>query len=335
VVGAGLTGLTIARQLASAGMRVTIVEKRPHIGGNIFDYVNPLGITVHKYGPHIFHTKNERVINFVKSFAQWTPYNHKVKAYVSGSGYHTFPPNDEVRKVFSPNNIVQTFFVPYSEKMWSVPFDDIDEDVLRRLPALQGENDQYFPDDAFQGFPKLGYSNFARSLADHDNIEIILNTQFNKNMEKDFEFVLNCMPIDEYFDYRFGRLPYRSIKFHNFDIPLPNALPVPTVNFTHKGKYTRVTEWKNYPNHGLHEEFTTLTFEEPCDYQDNNYEPYYPVKDRAGLNREKYREYLKLVDARSMKFVGRCGSYTYLNMDQAINQALMVSERYLTSAHKK
>lgn len=331
VVGAGLTGLTIANSLARAGWQVLIIDKRDHIGGNIFDEITEAGIRVHRYGPHIFHTRNQRVADYVQEFAEWTPYRHKVQAYVEGKGYFTFPPNDATRAAFSDNALLETFFVRYSEKMWAIPFDRVDPDILNRLPKLEGMADEYFPNDDFQGFPKSGYTNFAERLADHPRITVQLGTPFTKDMVAGHHFVFNSMSIDEYFDFRFGRLPYRSIKFHTVELPLPHTLPVPTVNFTHTGIHTRVTEWKNYPGHGANPEKTVLTFEEPCAAEANGFEPFYPVKDAAGANRELYRRYLALVDTDTMKFVGRCGSYAYLDMDQAINQGLSAAQQFLAA----
>jgi UDP-galactopyranose mutase len=329
IVGAGLTGLTIGNILARAGWNIHIIDRRLHIGGNIYDEVDATGIRVHKYGPHIFHTRNARVVEFVKQFADWISYRHKVKAYVEGKGYFTFPPNDETRAAFTEKELIETFFIRYTEKMWATAFDRVDGDILKRLPKLAGMEDEYFPNDNFQGFPKDGYTAFAQRIADHDRITVHLNTAFQHDMVDAHFFTFNSMAIDEFFDYRYGRLPYRSIKFTNLEMPLPCALPVPTVNFTHTGPHTRVTEWKNYPGHGDNPVKTILTFEEPCSAEENDFEPFYPVKDPGGENRSLHRRYGELVDEHRMKFVGRCGSYAYLDMDQAINQGLNFAQQFL------
>jgi UDP-galactopyranose mutase len=129
------------------------------------------------------------------------------------------------------------------------------------------------------------------------------------------------MPIDEYFKFELGELPYRSIKFHTFDIPSPQCYPVPSVNFTHCGPYTRLTEWKKLPEHGSHPFMTTVTFEEPCDYKDNGMQRYYPVKDVSGSNQALYKKY-KALTPEHLTFIGRCGMYVYIDMHQAVNSAL-------------
>tara|TARA_B110000305_G_C18924213_1_gene396524 strand:- start:145 stop:564 length:420 start_codon:yes stop_codon:yes gene_type:complete len=136
------------------------------------------------------------------------------------------------------------------------------------------------------------------------------------------------MPIDEYYKFKFGELPYRSIKFHTVDIPVPKLFPVATVNFTNKGPFTRVTEWKNIPSHGVNEIYTTITYEEPCDYKENNNEKFYPVKDLKGENRDLYKKY-NLIKNDKTTFIGRLGLYVYFDMDQAINSALIISKMFL------
>jgi len=136
------------------------------------------------------------------------------------------------------------------------------------------------------------------------------------------------MPIDEFFDFYHGELPYRSIKFHNVNLPMAKVLPSGTVNFTHDGPYTRVTEWKNLPCHGFNSQYTTLTYEEPCDYIDNDMERYYPVKDVDGKNRETYEKYKEMIGS-SMTFIGRCGQYVYVDMHQAVNSSMQVAEKFI------
>ena len=148
-------------------------------------------------------------------------------------------------------------------------------------------------------------------------------------MEEDYHHIFNSMPIDEYYDFRYGELNYRSIKFHDMNIPSPKLLPTVTVNFTNSGIFTRMTEWKNLPFHGSNNNYTTITFEEPCDYKENNFERYYPVKDLKGENRELYMKY-KIIKNAKVDFVGRLGLYSYLDMDQCINLALKkVSENFM------
>jgi UDP-galactopyranose mutase len=176
--------------------------------------------------------------------------------------------------------------------------------------------------------PKDGYTTLIERMLDHSNIRVRLNTPFEPNMAADFYHTFNSMPIDEYFESDLGELPYRSIKFHTVNLPVPRNFPVATVNFTHDGPYTRVTEWKNFPNHGSHAYATTLTFEEPCDYKDNSYQRYYPVKDISKANWALYKRYKERVPSH-MTFIGRCGMYVYLDMHQAISSSMTVAQEFL------
>ena len=330
VVGAGLTGSVISRMLADNNYKVTVIDKRDHIAGNVFDYINDKNIRVHKYGPHLFHTNNEKVVSFIKKFAHWVEYKHKVKAILKDGTYVTLPVNSQTKKIVGADNIVETFIRPYSEKMWGLKLEKISPDIINRVPVRDDDNEYYFPKDKYQLIPRDGYTHFVRNILDHKNIEVQTNTAFNRKMEKDFFHVFCSMPIDEYYKFKYGHLKYRSIKFHNIDFPSPKLLPVVTVNFTNKGKFTRMTEWKNIPNHGYNENFTTITYEEPCSFEENNNEKYYPVKDIDGENRSLYLKYKK-IENQKVSFVGRLGMYSYLDMDQCINHALKVSNNFLNN----
>ena len=330
VVGAGLTGSVISRMLADNNYKVTVIDKRDHIAGNVFDYINDKNIRVHKYGPHLFHTNNEKVVSFIKKFAHWVEYKHKVKAILKDGTYVTLPVNSQTKKIVGADNIVETFIRPYSEKMWGLKLEKISPDIINRVPVRDDDNEYYFPKDKYQLIPRDGYTHFVRNILDHKNIEVQTNTVFNRKMEKDFFHVFCSMPIDEYYKFKYGHLKYRSIKFHNIDFPSPKLLPVVTVNFTNKGKFTRMTEWKNIPNHGYNENFTTITYEEPCSFEENNNEKYYPVKDIDGENRSLYLKYKK-IENQKVSFVGRLGMYSYLDMDQCINHALKVSNNFLNN----
>lgn len=327
IVGAGFSGAVIARELAEAGFSITIIDKRNHIAGNAFDYNNELGIRIHKYGPHLFHTNNEKVYDWLSKFTEWIPYKHKVKALLDDGRYVTLPVNKETKNIVGEKNIVDTFIRPYSEKMWGVKLEELDPQILSRVPIRDDDNEYYFPNDEFQVMPKHGYTKLFHNILDHSNIEVILNTEFNKNMVANFEHIFNSMPIDEYYDFCYGELPYRSIKFTNINLPMPKVLPETVVNFTHDGPQTRVTEWKNVPNHGITNNWTTLTYEEPCDYKQNNMERFYPVKDINGHNRELYKKYAEISNLK-MSFIGRLGMYSYLDMHQCINAALSISNDF-------
>lgn len=328
VVGAGFTGSTIARLLAEEGFLLDVIDKRSHIGGNAYDFKNNYGIRIHKYGPHIFHTSNQRVFNWLSKFTDWIPYKHQVKAMLSDGRLVVMPPNLETIRIVGHENILDTFYRPYTEKMWGLRLEELDPKIIARVPVRDDNNKFYFPNDKFQFMPKNGYTQLIGNILDHNNINISLNEEFNKSYEKSYDYVFNSMPIDEYFNYEFGELPYRSIKFKTLNLPIPKLFPIPTINFTNREKYTRVTEWKNYPNHGHNENFTTITFEEPCDYKDNNYERYYPVKDINGINREIYKKYINLVE-KNQTFIGRCGKYVYVDMHQAVSSAFADARSFL------
>jgi UDP-galactopyranose mutase len=329
VVGAGFSGAAIARTLADAGHFVKVIDKRNHVGGNCYDYENGHGIRVHKYGPHIFHTNNKEVVDWVFKFGEWVPYQHKVKAVLKDGRYVTLPVNKETKEIVGEENIIDTFIRPYTKKMWDKDIEELDPSILQRVPIRDDMNELYFPNDQYQIMPKHGYTTIFENIFDHDYIEVQLGVEYDKKLNSEFDFIFNSMPIDEYFGYCHGELPYRSIKFHHADVPHPNLLPVPCVNFTHSGPYTRMTEWKNFPNHGENDQMTTITYEEPCDYKENNFERYYPVKDLEGANRDIYKKYREMTPS-NMEFIGRCGLYAYLDMHMAISSALATAKRFIS-----
>tara|TARA_B110000259_G_scaffold122203_1_gene138618 strand:+ start:238 stop:1236 length:999 start_codon:yes stop_codon:yes gene_type:complete len=328
VVGAGFSGAVIARELAEAGHTVRVVEARNHVAGNAYDYVNTDGIRVHEYGPHLFHTNNKEVYDWLGKFTEWVPYQHKVKALLDDGRYATLPVNRETKDMVGEENVLDIFFRPYTKKMWGMELDELNPDIINRVPIRDDDNELYFPNDEYQAMPKDGYTALVENILDHENIQVMLETSYDKDCNWMYDHVFNSMPIDQYFNYKHGYLPYRSIKFRTITLPIPRALPTTTVNFTHDGPQTRVTEWKNIPGHGDNKYNTTLTFEEPCDYVDNNFERYYPVKDRDGKNRELYQQY-RNEQPGNMTFIGRCGLYAYLDMHQAINSALATVRKFL------
>lgn len=329
VVGAGFSGAVVARECASAGHLVKVIDKRNHIGGNAYDYIDENGIRIHKYGPHLFHTNNEKVVQWLSQFTEWVPYQHKVKAQLNDGTYVTLPVNKETKEIVGEENVLDIFFRPYTKKMWGKSLDELDPSIINRVPIRDDDNELYFPNDEYQMMPKNGYTEIFKNILNHSNIEVECNVEFHQSMEEEYDYVFNSMPIDMYFNYDYGELPYRSIKFHNIVLQQPKVLPTATVNFTHDGPYTRVTEWKNIPAHGENDYTTVLTYEEPCDYKDNDYERYYPVKDIEGTNRETYKKYKERVNEDKMTFIGRCGMYVYVDMHQAISSALATARRFL------
>jgi len=327
VVGAGFAGAVIAHELANDGHQVTLIDERGHIGGNAYDYTNEHGIRIHKYGPHIFHTSNETVYNWVTQFGEWVEYKHKVKAQLSNGEYVTLPVNKLTKEIVGEENILDIFYRPYTKKMWDKEIEELDPNILKRVAVRDDDNEYYFPKDIYQIMPKDGYTKVFEKILDHQNIDVLLRTPFHKDMESEYQHVFNSMPIDVYYDYQFGELPYRSLKFHNVNLPMVRALPVTVVNFTNNSPYTRIAEWKNFPEHGSNDKWTTLTYEEPCDYIDNNYQRYYPVKDIDGVNQKIYNTY-KQIENPKVTFIGRCGMYVYIDMHQAVMSSLATVKRF-------
>ena len=327
VVGAGFAGAVIAHELANDGHQVTLIDERDHIGGNAYDYTNEHGIRIHKYGPHIFHTSNEKVYDWITQFGEWVEYKHKVKAQLSNGEYVTLPVNKLTKEIVGEENILDIFYRPYTKKMWDKEIEELDPNILKRVAVRDDDNEYYFPKDIYQIMPKDGYTKVFEKILDHQNIVVKLNTSFHKDMEPGYQHVFNSMPIDVYYNYRFGELPYRSLKFHNVNLPMVRALPASVVNFTNNSPYTRIAEWKNFPEHGSNDKWTTLTYEEPCDYIDNDYQRYYPVKDIDGINQTIYKTY-KEIENTKVTFIGRCGMYVYIDMHQAVMSSLAIVKRF-------
>jgi len=327
VVGAGLSGATIARVLADNGYTITLIERRDHVAGNAFDFINSHGIRIHKYGPHLFHTSDAKVVGFLSRFTEWIPYQHRVKAKLEDGRLVTLPVNRETAHIVGEENILDVFYRPYTKKMWGVDMEELDSSVLQRVEVRSDLNDLYFPSDSFQALPAAGYTSLVEEMLKHRSIKVQLCREFETGMEREFGHTFNSMSIDEYFGAYNGLLPYRSMKFHHYDIPIPNIFPVAVVNFTHSERFTRATEWKNFPGHGLSEGWTSITVEEPCDFRDNDFERYYPVKDSDGCNRALYQKYNAMVPP-NMTFIGRCGLYVYLDMHQAVSSALATANRF-------
>ncbi len=230
--------------------------------------------------------------------------------------------------------LTDLFFRPYTRKMWALDLEDMDEAVVRRIPLRHDHEDRYFPNDRFQLLPRDGYTAIFEAILSHPRIRVRLGTTFERGVERGYGHCFNSMPIDEFFGFAHGELPYRSIRFgHRTEAPAPDR-PWSVTNFTDTGPYTRETTWHALPHH-LREDTgrRTVTREEPCDYKSNNLERYYPVKTADGRFQAIYRTYKAMADALpNMDFIGRCGTYQYLDMDQVINQSLASSERWLTAS---
>ena len=366
IVGAGFAGAVHARVLAEAGYDVRVIDKRSHIAGNAYDHVDANGVRVHAYGPHLFHSKNVKIIEWITQFGAFVPYVHKVRARLPGGAHVPMPVNlDTVNAVFDagfaneaevrahlasvarpiaePANaaeyllgnigeqLTDLFFRPYTRKMWGFELEDMAVAVVKRIPLRFDRTDTYFADDDIQIMPREGYTALFERIFDHPGITVALNTAFEKTMVQEYDFCFNAMPIDEYFEFCLGELPYRSLRFHHETVAGVPAQDWSVTNFTDMGKFTRETTWHALPHHlvqdtGRH----TRTREEPCDYRENNMERYYPVKTADDRYSALYERYKALAAAeRKIQFIGRCGTYQYLDMDQVINQSLRSAQKFL------
>jgi UDP-galactopyranose mutase len=330
IVGAGLSGAVVASELAKNNKitNIDIIEVRNHIAGNLYDYKNEDGVYIHKYGPHIWHTNDKNIHDYISQYTEWIEYKHKVKALLKNGQYVTLPANKETKEILDSlgYDIIETLFRPYSEKMWGMKLEELNPNIINRVPIRDDMNDLYFPKDKYQGLPKNGYTSIIQKMLSSDKINIKLNTPFNKDMIDKYDYIFNSMAIDEYFDYSEGVLPYRSLKFHTFTVQNMD-LPTPTINFTDKNKYTRMTEWKKYPGNPKVTN-STITLEEPCDFKDNNMERYYPIQNSDNIR--IYNKYKTLVPD-NMLFIGRCGLYKYIDMDDAIKLSLETVKIFLNN----
>lgn len=366
VVGAGFAGVTHARVLAEAGWEVHIIDRRGHIAGNAYDEVAPSGVRMHRYGPHLFHTNNAAVVDWLRRFARFVPYQHKVRARLADGRHVPLPVNrDTINAVFGralqtaeevaaflrtqaeaiahPANAAEhlhasigrvlsdLFFRPYTKKMWSRDLEDMDAAVVRRVAVRDDAEDRYFPGDRFQMLPEHGYTALVGAILDHPGIRISTSTGFDRTMRAGYAHCFNSMPIDEYFSACFGPLPYRSLRFHHRDVPRDQPTAAAVVNFTDAGPFTRETDWTWLPGHIVHPGTAkTLTTEEPCAPEDNFMERYYPVKTSDGGAEALLARYRALAaQEERLTFIGRCGTFQYLDMDQVINQSLIGARRWL------
>jgi UDP-galactopyranose mutase len=362
VVGAGFAGSVMAERLAAgSGKRVLIIDKRPHIGGNAYDEYDEHGLLVHKYGPHIFHTNARDVFEYLSRFTEWRPYQHRVRACVDGqlvpipinldtinqlygTSYDSFQVEGFYASVAEPREPVRTsedvvvskvgrqlyekFFRNYTRKQWGLDPSELDATVIARIPVRTNRDDRYFT-DTYQAMPRHGFTRmFARMLA-HPNIKIMLNTDYREIIGViPYKEVIFTGPIDEFFDFRFGRLPYRSLEFKFETVSAVQHQPVAVVNYPNDNAFTRVTEIKQIT--GQEHALTTLITEYPKAEGD----PYYPVP--RAENAATYQQYQQLAAATDgVHFVGRLATYRYYNMDQVVAQALATYARMVGAPRRE
>jgi UDP-galactopyranose mutase len=354
IVGAGFAGSVLAERLASTGKRVLICDKRPHIAGNAYDHYDAAGILVHKYGPHIFHTSCKRIFDYLSQFTKWRQYEHRVLAHVDGKNV-PFPINvDTVNQLYGMSltpeqtvayfaavaehhaggprtsetavlskvgrDLYEKFFRNYTRKQWGLDPSELDASVAARVPARTNHDSRYFTDE-YQAMPLHGYTQMFENMLDHRGITIALNVDYRDLLsEVRCKEIIYTGPIDMYFDYRFGQLPYRSLdfKFETHDLPVYQAAAV--INYPNDHAYTRVTEFK-YLTGQMHAK-TSLVYEYPKAEGD----PYYPVP--RPENADMYAQYKALADAtQGVHFVGRLATYRYYNMDQVVAQSLALFDK--------
>lgn len=356
IVGAGFAGSVLAERLASqSDKRVLVVDRRPHIGGNAYDYFDDAGILVHKYGPHIFHTNSREVFEYLRQFTEWRPYQHRVRASVDGQlvpipinldtvnalyglNLTSFQVEEFFASLAEPRETIRTsedvvvskvgrelyekFFRGYTRKQWGLDPSDLDASVTARVPTRTNRDDRYFT-DTYQAMPLYGYTRLFERMLAHPNIKILLNTDYREVDDFiPYRSMIYTGPIDEFFDFRYGKLPYRSLefKFQTFDRPIYQ--PAPVINYPNDYAYTRITEFK-YLTGQEHAKTSTVT-----EYPQADGEPYYPVP--RPENAEIYQRYKTLAEQTpNVHFVGRLATYKYYNMDQVVAQALTLFARLI------
>lgn len=356
VVGAGFSGSVIAERCAQSGREVLVIDKRDHVGGNAYDEFDSHGILVHRYGPHIFHTNSVVVSEYLSRFTDWTCYEHRVLASVAGQLY-PIPINQTtinslynlslddrgiakyLEQVREPREQIRTsedvvlsavgqdlcdkFFRGYTRKQWGLDLKDLSPAVAARIPVRTNADDRYFT-DSFQKMPRDGYTAMFRRMLDHPKIRVELGVDFAKlRYSANWKLLFYTGPIDEYFDHRYGRLPYRSLRFeHEHLVDVSQFQSVGTVNYPNEHLFTRITEFKHLT--GQSHSGTSIVREFP----QSDGDPYYPIP--RPQNQDTYQRYAIDADReKNVFFVGRLAQYRYYNMDQVVAGALALSRKVI------
>ncbi|MDQ2659768.1 MAG: UDP-galactopyranose mutase [Verrucomicrobiota bacterium] len=350
IVGAGYAGSVLAERLArDAGKKVLLVDRRPHVAGNAFDHPDAAGVLVHKYGPHIFHTNSREIFEYLSQFTEWRPYEHRVRAFVDGqllpipinldtinrlygwqldsAGLEAFfaSVKENVAQIKTSEDVVvstvgrelyEKFFRGYTRKQWGLDPSELSSQVTARIPTRTNQDDRYFG-DAYQQMPLHGFTRMFENMLDHENITLQLGTDYRELKDSvPYREMIYSGPIDEFFDFRFGPLPYRSLEFRHETHDREVFQEAPVVNYPDESvPHTRITEFK-YLTGQKHAQ-TSIVYEYPKPEGD----PYYPIP--RPQNAEINAKYQALVnDTPGLYFVGRLASYKYYNMDQVVGQAL-------------
>lgn len=362
VVGAGFAGAVLAERLASqAGKTCLVVEKRPHIAGNAYDAHDKAGILLHAYGPHYFRTNSERIVQYLSRFTEWHPVEYKILSWTDGR-YWQFPINlntfeqlighpstsGEMEAALAawrvpvehPENseemivsqvgweLYEKFFKNYTRKQWRRDPRELDASVCGRIPIRTNRDDRYLS-EKFQALPREGYTKMFGKMLAHPNITVLLNTDYRQVLAQTrFGHLIYTGPIDDYFDYCFGPLPYRSLRFEPETVETEFFQPAVQINYPNDHDFTRIVEIKHATGQKIAR--TTIVREYPADYEAGR-EPYYPVP--APDARALYEKYALLAaPLRNVSFVGRLATYRYYNMDQVVGMALAEFENLKNSS---
>jgi UDP-galactopyranose mutase len=360
IVGCGYAGSVLAERIASQlNKKVLIVDRRNHIAGNAYDYYNEAGILIHKYGPHWFHTNDKKVFDYLSRFTGWRFHYHRIKTYVDGLllpipinhdtlnilyGLNLHSPQevqlyyDSVKvPISNPKNseemvisqvgedLYRKFFRGYTLKQWEIDPRDLAPSVTARIPTRTNRDDRYFT-DTYQGVPKYGYTEMFRSMLNHPNISLMLQTDYRSVMNDiKFNRMIYTGPIDSFFDYQFGKLPYRSLRFEHETFAQEYYQEYQQINYPNDYDFTRIVEWKHAT--GQKSSVTTITREYSL-LAGDGMEKYYPIPRED--NHELCRKYKQEVDKlQNVIFCGRLADYKYYNMDQIVARALMIFEQQI------
>jgi UDP-galactopyranose mutase len=354
IVGAGFAGSVCAERLAGAGKKILVIDRRAHVGGNAYDRMDEHGVLIHPYGPHIFHTNSKRVFAYLSQFTDWRFYEHRVRAELDGKLY-PLPINRQTLnllynlnldesgaaaylekvRVAKPeiatsedvvlssvgSDLCEKFFRGYTRKQWGLDLSELSAGVAARIPTRTNDDDRYFG-DTFQFMPAQGYSAMFARMLEHPRIEVRIGTNFDELREQRLaDHIIYTGPIDAYFDYRLGKLPYRSLRFEHCRLDTVERFQeVGTINYPNVHAYTRITEFKHLT--GQRHPGTSIVFE----YPEAEGEPYYPIP--RPDNEALFKKYLELAEQESdVSFIGRLAQYRYYNMDQVVGAALALVEK--------
>lgn len=360
IVGAGFAGSVLAERLArQSAKNVLVVERRNHIGGNAYDHYDNSGLLVHRYGPHIFHTNSAEVFEYLSAFTEWRSYEHHVVASVDGQ-LVPIPINlDTLNTLYNLNmsseqamqflqslaekrnpirtsedavvskvgtDLYKKFFRNYTRKQWGLDPSELDAQVAARIPVRINRDARYFT-DTYQAMPRHGFTRMFECMLDHPKIRVVLQCDYRDLVKHvSFDQLIFTGPIDEFFDFRFGPLPYRSLEFRHQTHNLGFFQKAPVINYPNEHAYTRSTEFKYLTGQSHHS--TSVMYEYPKAEGD----PYYPIPKPE--NHALYTEYQSLAKSTpNVHFTGRLGTYRYYNMDQVVAQSLTLYQRLCSRSH--